>query len=86
MRVRPKGLKRVFIEGDCIKLDALLKHASVVSSGGQAKMLIQNGEVLHDGATCTERGRKIRPGGVVTIGCLGTALLVKQRAGRHDDT
>jgi ribosome-associated protein len=86
MKVKPEGVKRVFIEGDSIRLDALLKYASVVSSGGQAKMLIQNGEVSFGGQPCTERGKKIRAGSVVTVGCLNTALLVKQRAGQDDDT
>jgi ribosome-associated protein len=86
MRVKPKGVKRVFIEGGYIRLDALLKHASVVASGGQAKMLIQNGEVRCGGQPCVERGRKIKPGVVVTIECLGIALLVRQRVGQNDDT
>jgi ribosome-associated protein len=89
MKVKPKGVRRVFIDGEHIRLDALLKFASVVSSGGQAKMLIQNGEVCCGGEPCGERGRKIKPGSVVTIGCLGTAILVKRSEERDeldDDT
>lgn len=51
-----------------IKLDALLKFASMVGSGGEAKNLIQNGEVLVNGEVCTMRGKKIRPGDTVTLG------------------
>jgi len=51
-----------------IKLDAFLKYASAVSSGGEAKILIAEGEVLVNGEVCTMRGKKIRPGDTVTIG------------------
>ncbi len=51
-----------------IKLDALLKFASLVDSGGEAKNLIQNGEVLVNGEVCTMRGKKIRPGDKVELG------------------
>lgn len=57
----------VKITTEFIKLDALLKFASFVGSGGEAKMLIQNGEVLVNGEVCTMRGKKIRSGDVVTL-------------------
>lgn len=58
------------ITTEFIKLDALLKFASLVGSGGEAKMLIQNGEVLVNGEICTMRGKKIRPGDVISLnGC-----------------
>lgn len=57
----------VKITTEFIKLDALLKFASLVGSGGEAKMLIQNGEVLVNGEVCTMRGKKIRSGDVVTL-------------------
>ena len=50
------------ITTEFIKLDALLKYASLVSSGGEAKALIQDGQVLVNGEVCTMRGKKIRPG------------------------
>lgn len=52
----------VKITTEFIKLDALLKFASLVNSGGEAKMIIQNGEVLVNGEVCTMRGKKIRSG------------------------
>lgn len=55
------------ITTEFIKLDALLKFASLVGSGGEAKMLIQNGEVLVNGEICTMRGKKIRPGDVISL-------------------
>lgn len=55
------------INTDFIKLDALLKFASLVGSGGEAKVLIQDGKVLVNGEVCTMRGKKIRSGDVVMI-------------------
>lgn len=55
------------ITTEFIKLDALLKFASLVGSGGEAKNLIQDGQVLVNGEVCTMRGKKIRPGDTVSI-------------------
>lgn len=44
---------------ETIKLDQFLKLMGVVSTGGQAKMLIQAGEVLVNGELETRRGRKL---------------------------
>ena len=59
---------RIKITTEFIKLDALLKFASLVSSGGEAKQLIQDGKVLVNGEVCTMRGKKIRPGDRVELG------------------
>lgn len=58
----------VKITTEFIKLDALLKFASMVNSGGEAKMLIQDGQILVNGEVCTMRGKKIRSGDRVTFG------------------
>lgn len=50
-----------------IKLDQFLKLAQVVQTGGEAKMLIQSGQVLVNGQVETRRGRKLRPGDVVVV-------------------
>ena len=55
------------ITTEFIKLEALLKLADAVSSGGEAKLLIQEGEVMVNGQVCTQRGRKLRPGDVVGL-------------------
>ena len=39
----------VAISTEFIKLDALLKYAGLVNSGGEAKTLIQEGDVLVNG-------------------------------------
>ena len=50
------------ISTEYIKLDALLKFAGLCATGGEAKTVIVDGEVLVNGEVCTMRGKKIRPG------------------------
>jgi len=45
-----------------IKLDQFLKLMGAVQSGGEAKHLIQSGEVQVNGVTETRRGRKLAVG------------------------
>ena len=54
--------ERVSIDTEFIKLGQLLKLASLVSQGSDAKMLIQNGYVSLNGETVYERGKKVYPG------------------------
>ena len=54
--------ERVKIETEFIKLQDLLKFAGAVETGGEAKLLIQNGEVTVNGEVCTMRGKKLCPG------------------------
>ena len=61
-------MTEIKIETEFIKLDALLKFANLVSSGGEAKIRITEGEVLVNGEICTMRGKKIRSGDVVEAG------------------
>lgn len=49
------------IETEFIRLDSLLKLSGMVDTGGQAKFVIQNGEVTVNGEVCTMRGKKLRP-------------------------
>ncbi len=60
-------MNKIKINTEFIKLDALLKFASLVGSGGEAKALIQDGCVLVNGEVCTMRGKKIRPGDTVSL-------------------
>jgi len=76
MKVKINGVKSVHITGDYIKLDALLKFSSIASTGGEAKYLIQNGNVHVGKDICTVRGKKIKPGEVVRTG--NDVILVKQ--------
>ena len=54
--------ERVKIETEFIKLQDLLKFAGAVETGGEAKVIIQEGEVKVNGEVCTMRGKKLRPG------------------------
>ena len=54
--------ERVKINTEYIKLDAFLKFAGAVETGGEAKLAIQGGEVRVNGEPCAMRGRKLRPG------------------------
>ena len=59
--------QNVTITTEFIKLDALLKFAGVMETGGEAKEAVQTGEVKVNGEVCTMRGKKIRPGDVVEL-------------------
>ena len=52
----------VIIGTEFIKLEAALKFANAVESGGMAKTVIQEGDVLVNGEVCTMRGKKLYPG------------------------
>lgn len=58
---------RIHIDTEFIRLDALLKYAGLVQTGGEAKLRIQGGEVRVDGEICTQRGKKLRPGSVAEL-------------------
>ena len=60
-------METIQITTEFIKLQDLLKFASLVSTGGEAKLLIQEGEVMVNGEVCTQRGKKIRPGDDVVL-------------------
>ena len=70
MRVKktvPQVEEEISISTEFIKLEAFLKFSGAVETGGEAKNLIQNGDVLVDGAVCTMRGKKLTPGMVVEL-------------------
>ena len=72
-------METITITTEYIKLQDLLKLAGVVYTGGEAKVLIQEGAVIVNGAVCTQRGKKLRPGDTVR---LGDAALTVQYADR----
>ena len=49
-------------------LGQALKASNLVGSGGEAKVLIQGGEVRVNGEVETRRGRKLQRGDVVEVG------------------
>ncbi len=58
-------MTEIKITTEYIKLQDLLKLASLTATGGEAKVVIQEGEVAVNGVVCMMRGKKIRPGDVV---------------------
>ena len=67
IKIDSNSVDNIKITGEYIKLDSLLKYALVVASGGEAKMLIGDGQVFVNGKVCTSRGKKIRPGDIIRI-------------------
>ena len=53
------------LRGEYITLDALLKATGLAGSGGEAKVLIAQGQVQVNGEVETRRGRKLRAGDTV---------------------
>ena len=67
--------ERVKIETEFIRLQDLLKFAGAVETGGEAKLLIQEGGVRVNGEMCTMRGKKLRPGDMAELD--GLTLVVE---------
>ena len=61
-------MTEIKIYTDFIKLDSFLKLAGAAGTGGHAKILIQEGEVLLNGSVCTMRGKKLFRGDIVELG------------------
>ena len=51
----------VAITTEYIKLQDAMKLANLVATGGEAKALIQEGQVEANGEVCTMRGKKLYP-------------------------
>ncbi len=66
--------REVAIRGHMIRLGQLLKLAGVAQDGGEAKALLEAGEVLVNGVAETRRGRQLHPGD--TVLAAGERLLV----------
>lgn len=60
-------MRTIEITTEFIKLQDLLKFANLVETGGEAKACVQEGLACVNGEICTMRGKKIRPGDVVSF-------------------
>ena len=67
-------MTEIGIHSEYIKLDAFLKFAGCVGTGGEAKAAVLDSLVRVNGETCLMRGKKLRPGDEVTFA--GETLLV----------
>lgn len=68
----------VTIKTDNIKLDQFLKWANIASTGGEAKVLIQEGIVLVNGELETRRGKTLVPGDEVEIRGQGVFKITRE--------
>ena len=71
-------MEKIVITTEYIKLQDLLKFANIVSTGGEAKIIIQEGLVKVNGEVCTMRGKKLRPGD--TFEFMGQTYLITEQA------
>lgn len=62
------GVITMKIETEFIRLDAFLKLCGAFETGGQAKVAIQDGQVLVNGEVCRMRGKKMRTGDTAAFG------------------
>ncbi len=56
------------LENETIELYKLIKVLDLVDTGGQAKLLIENGHVFRNGTVETRKRAKITKGETITIG------------------
>ncbi|MBD5114238.1 MAG: RNA-binding S4 domain-containing protein [Ruminococcaceae bacterium] len=57
-----ESLTEIEVNPPFIKLEQFLKLSCAVSTGGEAKQVINDGLVKVDGEICTMRGKKLRGG------------------------
>lgn len=69
-------IKFILKEGDYIELVQLLKRVKVAMSGGEAKMLVADGQVKRNGVVETRKRAKIRDGEIIEI--MGKSIVVKK--------
>ncbi len=69
------NFEKISIKEDFIRLDSAMKLANLVSTGGHAKIVIQDGEVLVNGEVCTMRGKKLYKGDKVEFDGQGFEII-----------
>lgn len=72
-------VKNIIINTQYIKLEQFFKLAQICQSGGEAKVLINDGKAMVNGEIETRRGRKLRDGDIVTF--CGKEYIVRQDGG-----
>ena len=68
-------------ENEYIELNKLMKVVDVVSTGGEANIRIMNGEVKLNGATVSEKRKKIRVGDKIVYGKI---IIVVEKKVKND--
>jgi ribosome-associated protein len=62
------GMDEFHARDGMIRLGQLLKAAGMVDTGGEAKLVLAEGEVTVNGDVETRRGRQLHPGDVIALG------------------
>ena len=60
-------MNQIKIKDEYIKLGQALKLAGMVGSGVEAKIMIQDGQVLVNGEVELQRGKKLHPGDIISF-------------------
>jgi ribosome-associated protein len=67
--------KEFKIEGDFIELIQLLKVIGIAQTGGHAKFIVEDGEVLRNGIVELRKRAKLIPGDKITIDSIQIKLI-----------
>lgn len=70
-------MEEIYIKDDFIKLGQALKLAGLVDSGVEAKIVVQDGQVMVNGKTEVQRGKKLVENDKVSFD--GNSFVVKKR-------
>lgn len=69
-------MKEIKINTDTIKLDQLLKFAGITETGGQSKLIINQGIVKVNEEIVKKRGKKIKKGDIIEIKDIGKFIVI----------
>jgi len=72
--MRTAYMKKIKIRDKVIRLGQLLKLSEIASTGGEAKMMIQNGEVTVNGEQELRRGAQLKSGDIVAVGTISVMV------------
>ena len=76
-------MREVEITSDPVELYKILKFEGMVSSGGEAKLVIEQGQVLVNGQVETRKRKKITSGDVIEFS--SEKISIKYRGNTHDE-
>ncbi len=69
--------KEYILEEDYIELIKLLKLLRIVSSGGEAKSVVENGEIYRNNIIEYRKRAKLRKGDTITINFANLEIIIK---------
>lgn len=71
------------ISTDFIKADQLLKFSGIAITGGEARLMIEDGIIFLNGEKVIQRGKKIYPEDIVTIKADDGDIILKVEKNVH---